>query len=218
MKKILFASILAVLATMLLFTVTAFASDTGYVTTEVLNVRAAATTDSEAITQIYWGNQVEIIGVSGAWYEINYWGISAFVHSDYISVTNPASRAGGDRTKGQRAADIARQYLGTPYVYGGSSPSGFDCSGLTSYTYRQMGVSLNRTAASQANQGTYVAKSDLQPGDLVFFNTSGGISHVGIYTGNGNMVHSPRPGKSVEIVSINSGYYAQRYVTARRVV
>ena len=156
--------------------------------------------------------------MSGAWYEINYWGISAFVHSDYISVTNPASRAGGDRTKGQRAADIARQYLGTPYVYGGSSPSGFDCSGLTSYTYRQMGVSLNRTAASQANQGTYVAKSDLQPGDLVFFNTSGGISHVGIYTGNGNMVHSPRPGKSVEIVSINSGYYAQRYVTARRVV
>lgn len=218
MKKLISLSVAAILAFSMLFTITAFASDTGYVTTDVLNVRAAATTDSGIITQIYRGNQVEIIGVSGAWYEINYWGISAFVHSDYISVPNPASRGGGDRTKGQRAADIALQYLGTPYCYGGSSPSGFDCSGLTSYTYSQMGVSLSRTAASQANQGTYVAKSDLQPGDLVFFNTSGGISHVGIYTGNGQMVHSPRPGKSVEVVDINSGYYAQRYVTARRVV
>ena len=114
----------------------------------------------------------------------------------------------------------AMKYIGTPYVYGGSSPRGFDCSGFTSYIYRQLGISLNRTAAGQASNGVFVSKSELLPGDLVLFRpySGGGIGHVGIYVGNGNMVHSPKPGYSVCVESINSGYYGSRYVGARRII
>ena len=115
---------------------------------------------------------------------------------------------------------VAQQYLGSRYVYGGSSPSGFDCSGFTSYVYKQCGVSLSRTSYAQANQGTAVDKSNLQAGDLLLFKTngaSGGISHVGIYVGNGQFIHAANPSKGVVYDSINSGYYATNYAGARRV-
>lgn len=89
---------------------------------------------------------------------------------------------------------IARQYLGTPYRWGGTSPSGFDCSGFTSYVYRQLGVSLPRTSYSQSKAGTRISASDLQPGDLVY-----GPGHVGIYVGGGSFIHAPQPGQSVKI-------------------
>ena len=102
-------------------------------------------------------------------------------------------------------------------MYGGSSPSGFDCSGFTSYVYKQFGVSLNRTAAGQYSNGTAVSKTQLQPGDLVMFGKSG-INHVGIYIGGGQMVHAANPSRGVTTDTINSGYYANNYVGARRVM
>jgi cell wall-associated NlpC family hydrolase len=107
---------------------------------------------------------------------------------------------------------IAMQYLGTPYVYGGASPSGFDCSGFVMYVYAKLGVSLPHNAAAQYGSGTPVDRSQLQPGDLVFFN---GLGHNGIYVGGGSFIHSPHTGDVVKISSM-SGWYASTYVGARR--
>ena len=128
------------------------------------------------------------------------------------SPTTPAP-APSTSASGQAVLNYAYKFLGTPYVWGGSTPSGFDCSGFTSYVYRNFGVNLPRVSRAQATVGTKVAYSDLQAGDLVFFG-SGSISHVGIYIGGGNMIHSPRPGKSVEISTMK--YH--NFITARRVL
>jgi cell wall-associated NlpC family hydrolase len=122
------------------------------------------------------------------------------------AVPSPApSRYGG-------VVGIAMQYLGIPYVYGGSSPSGFDCSGFVMYVYAQIGVSLPHNAAAQYGYGTPVDRSQLQPGDLVFFN---GLGHNGIYIGGGSFIHSPHTGDVVKISSI-SGWYSSTWVGARR--
>jgi peptidoglycan DL-endopeptidase CwlO len=107
---------------------------------------------------------------------------------------------------------IAMQYLGTPYVYGGASPSGFDCSGFVMYVFAQIGVSLPHNAAAQYGYGMPVSQDQLQPGDLVFFN---GLGHVGIYIGGGQFIHSPHTGDVVKISSI-SGWYSSTWVGARR--
>lgn len=119
--------------------------------------------------------------------------------------------------KGSTVVQTATNYIGSRYVYGASGPNSFDCSGFTSYIYRQHGVSLNRTAAGQYSNGTAVARSDLQPGDLVMFGKSG-INHVAIYIGGGNIVHAANSQRGVTIDTINSGYYNNNYVGARRVI
>jgi cell wall-associated NlpC family hydrolase len=108
---------------------------------------------------------------------------------------------------------IAMQYLGVPYVWGGSSPRGFDCSGLVSYVFAQIGVSVPHSSYAQFGMGTAVSISDLQPGDLVFF---AGASHVGIYIGGGQFIHAPHTGDVVKISSL-SGYYSSNFAGARRI-
>ena len=120
----------------------------------------------------------------------------------------------------QAVLNLAYSKIGCPYVWGAEGPNSFDCSGFTSYVFRNaVGVSIPRTSSAQSGYGKTVSKSNLQPGDLVFFNTSGsGVSHVGIYVGGGNMIHSPSTGKTVSVTSINSSYYSARFVTAKRVL
>jgi len=120
----------------------------------------------------------------------------------------------------QAVLNLAYSKIGCPYVWGAEGPNSFDCSGFTSYVFRNaVGVSIPRTSSAQSGYGKTVSKSNLQPGDLVFFNTSGsGVSHVGIYVGGGNMIHSPSTGKTVRVTSINSSYYSSRFVTAKRVL
>jgi peptidoglycan DL-endopeptidase CwlO len=108
---------------------------------------------------------------------------------------------------------IAMQYLGVPYVWGGSSPRGFDCSGLVVFVFGQMGVSLPHSTYSLWNVGVPVSRDQLQPGDLVFFS---GLGHMGIYIGGGQFIHAPHTGDVVKISSM-SGYYASAYYGARRV-
>ena len=119
----------------------------------------------------------------------------------------PPSQYGG-------VVGIAMRYLGTPYVWGGASPGGFDCSGFVMYVYGQMGVSLPHYTGAQWNVGVPVSRSDLQPGDLVFFD---GLGHVGIYIGGGSFIHSPHTGDVVKISSM-TGWYASTYVGARRII
>jgi cell wall-associated NlpC family hydrolase len=102
---------------------------------------------------------------------------------------------------GQRAVRLAARELGAPYRYGGSSPSGFDCSGLVTYVYGQLGVQLPHNAAAQYAFGRAVGLSRLEPGDLVFFH---GLGHVGLYIGRGRIIHAPQTGERVEIQSLAS--------------
>lgn len=107
---------------------------------------------------------------------------------------------------------IAMRYLGVPYVWGGSTPSGFDCSGFTMYVYAQIGVSLPHYTGAQWQMGSAVSRDELQPGDLVFFN---GLGHEGMYIGNNQMIHAPHTGDVVKISSI-TGWYSSTYMGARR--
>ncbi len=126
--------------------------------------------------------------------------------SDTSTSVAPPSKYGG-------VVGIAMQYLGVPYVWGGMSPSGFDCSGFVAYVYSQVGVSLPHHAASQFGYGTPVGRDELQAGDLVFFD---GLGHVGIYIGGGQFVHAPHTGDVVKISSIYDSWYASGWVGGRR--
>jgi peptidoglycan DL-endopeptidase CwlO len=108
---------------------------------------------------------------------------------------------------------IAMRYLGVPYVWGGASPSGFDCSGLVQYAYAQLGKSVPHSTYALWPMGVAVSRSQLQPGDLVFFN---GLGHMGIYIGNNQMIHAPHTGDVVKISSL-TGWYASTYMGARRI-
>lgn len=133
-------------------------------------------------------------------------------HEEQASSTQTVAASGNSSV-----VDTAMSYIGSKYVYGGSTPSGFDCSGFTSYIYKQYGVNLNRTAAGQYSNGTEVSREDLQAGDLVMFGKSG-INHVGIYIGDGQIVHAANPSRGVTTDTIDSGYYNNNYVGARRVM
>ena len=128
---------------------------------------------------------------------------------------NDSSSNVSTSSKGADVLAYAMQFVGYPYVYGGSSTSGFDCSGFTQYVYKHFGVTLNRTAAAQSSNGTAVSRSNLQPGDLVMFGSP--INHVGIYVGGGRIVHAANPSRGVTTDTINSGYYNTNYVCARRI-
>ena len=137
--------------------------------------------------------------------------------------SNSGSTSSGSTTGSTSGAQIvaeAKKYLGYRYTYGGASPStGFDCSGFVYYVLKQNGLSPYRTPVDQYKQGTYVAKADLQPGDIVFFagtGSSNAISHVGIYVGGGQMIHSPNSRSTVSYADITSGYWANHYYGARR--
>lgn len=126
-----------------------------------------------------------------------------------------------EETGAEEVVEYAKNYLGYKYVAGGTSPStGFDCSGFTQYVYKNFGITLNRTSKDQIKNGIAVEKNDLQLGDIVIFNNEANtaIGHVGIYVGEGNFIHASNPKGGVKITTLTTGYYAKRYVGARRVI
>lgn len=139
------------------------------------------------------------------------------VKSAQTEKTEEAPKFVASNPKGQALIDEAAKYLGTPYVWGGTTPNGFDCSGFMQYVCSKNGISINRVADDQMKNGTPVRKDQLEPGDLVFFGSGGYASHVGMYVGDGMMIHSPSTGKSIMYSDITSGYYSSRYIGARRV-
>jgi cell wall-associated NlpC family hydrolase len=128
----------------------------------------------------------------------------------------PTGAAPPDGSLASQVVSIAMQYLGVPYVWGGSSPStGFDCSGFVMYVYAQIGISLPHHAASQYGYGVPVSQEELAPGDLVFFD---GLGHEGMYIGGGQFIHAPHTGDVVKISSLYEDWYGSTYVGARRIL
>lgn len=129
-----------------------------------------------------------------------------------ISPDLPATTSASEESRNATAARLATRYLGAPYVWAGSSPSGFDCSGLVMYAFGQVGVAIPHNAAQQFRLGTPVARDRLVPGDIVFFNQ---LRHNGIYLGDGRFVHSTKPG-GVKIARLDDDWFRTRWVGARR--
>ncbi|MFR6141164.1 MAG: NlpC/P60 family protein [Finegoldia sp.] len=212
-------------------------SYTGYVK-ESVNVRDKDSMDSSIISILEKGTKVS--GIKGKyWLKISE---GKYISVNYIQDnkvdSNQArnaevkdsftkkSKSNKVRTNeggsGSAVAQAAYNYLGERYVWGSARPGvGFDCSGLTSYLYNKVcGISLYRNSAAQSNNGYPVTRKNLKQGDLLFFSTngSGSISHVGIYVGNGKMIHASTPSTGVIISDIDSNYYSSTFVTARRIL
>ena len=118
---------------------------------------------------------------------------------------------------GLQLASIAESQLGSPYKYGGSSPKGFDCSGLVYYTHNKLGIAVPRTTGQQAQRASSLSLASIEPGDILFFKIYGNkISHVGIYTGNNQFIHAPKSGKYVSHASIHDPFWSERLVKAGR--
>ena len=187
----------------------------GRVNSDGVNVRSDASTDSSVLATIEEDAIVTVNGLVDGWYDVTCeYGTEGYIRSDFLDLTESSS-------SNSDIAATAKQYLGTGYVYGGASPRGFDCSGFTMYVYNQMGYSLPHSATSQwqSGLGTRVYSiSELQPGDLVFFNDPSrnagkACSHAGIYTGDGQFIHSSSSRSGGVIVSsLTSGYYNTYFV------
>lgn len=200
------------------------------VNVSVLNLRSGYSTKYSVINKMYSGTNVKILSASSnGWYKVELSsGITGWCDGQYIgnfrngSLSSSNSNSSNQSTQSQKAQaviNVAKSKLGSRYVWGAQGPSTFDCSGLTMYAYKHgAGVNIPRVSRDQAKAGKYVAKSDLQPGDLVFFDSSYGntVNHVGIYIGNNQMIHAPKPGDVVKIQNIDITHYKKAYITARR--
>ena len=204
-------------------TATDFSVGSGRITcSSTVNLRSEANTSSSILASLSNGTAVTITGVSGGWYKVSVNGKSGYIKADYIttSVSSSANMASYSGLSAKRTAvlDYAAKFLGVPYVYGGSTPSGFDCSGFTSYVYKNTVCSIERVAQAQFDTTTRVSRDELLPGDLVFFGSSAySISHVGIYVGDGQFIHAPHTGDVVKYDSL-SGSYATRFQGGGRVI
>lgn len=187
----------------------------GRVNSDGVNVRSDASTDSSVLATIEEDAIVTVNGLVDGWYDVTCeYGTEGYIRSDFLDLTESSS-------SNSDIAATAKQYLGTGYVYGGVSPRGFDCSGFTMYVYSQHGYSLPHSATSQWQSGLgarVYSISELQPGDLVFFNDPSrnagkACSHAGIYTGDGQFIHSSSSRSGGVIVSsLTSGYYNTYFV------
>ena len=216
---------------------------TQYVNSSSVNVRQEANTSSTIVTTITLNTEVQVYSEENGWSKVKVNAVEGYISSSLLSNTKQEtsrSQTTSRKTSSTKAntskktttattnvpasgngsaiVATAKQYLGYKYVYGGSSPStGFDCSGFTSYVFKQHGISLSRTAAGQYSNGVAVSRSNLQPGDLVMFGKSS-ITHVAIYIGGGQIIHASTPSTGVRIDSLSTGYYNNNYYGARRIL
>ena len=222
----------------------------GTVTGRGVNLRSGPDTSCSVTAVASQGEKCYIIGLNEGWYKVIHNDTTCYIRSDYLELTEypyenqkssnspkyfrrgksigtvssgttDPSSASPVNISGSQILAEAKRYLGCPYVAGGSSPSGFDCSGFVYYVLKQLGYSPYRTPAEQFNMGTAISKGNLCAGDIVFFAGTGsgnGISHVGIYAGNGQFIHAPNSRSTVSYSNLNSGYWAEHYYGACRIL
>lgn len=191
----------------------------GRVNGDGVNVRSGASTEAEVLASVNTGTIVTVNGLVDGWYDVTcQYGTEGYIRSDFLDLTKDATSS---TASGSGIVDTAMKHLGTRYVYGGASPSGFDCSGFTMYVYSQHGYSLPHSATSQWQSGLgsrVYSIGELQPGDLVFFNDPSrnagkACSHAGIYIGGGQFIHSSSSKSNGVIISdLTSGYYNTYFV------
>jgi cell wall-associated NlpC family hydrolase len=181
---------------------------------DALNVREEPNTDAEVVTQVAKGEELEIAEVmENGWIKVYLDDEEVYVSADYAEVKSELATAitMTELLYGQGVSDVrvdlcqyAKQFLGNPYVWGGTSlTKGADCSGFVQSVFKKYGVSLPRTSREQANAGTTIQASQLQPGDLIFYAKGGTINHVAIYIGNGQVIHASSPKTGIKISSYN---------------
>jgi len=223
----------------------------GTINASNVNIRADHSTSSKVLTRLNKGDKVDVFERFGDWYKIQLPGEKfGWVHKDFLyvketnvsrgivedtapKVENPdkkdeaasdeAASKEEEKSTQQKIVEYAKKFLGVRYRYGGSSPSGFDCSGFVQYVFKHFDIKLERTSESQGEHGEKVSKDELKVADLVFFDTNGGlnrIEHVGIYIGGGKFIHasSGRSTRKVVISDLTEGFYKKTYMRARRYV
>ena len=198
----------------------ASAAGTAYhinVSSGYLNVRNQPSLSGKIYTKLPKGYNVTVTSQGNGWARISYSGKIGYVSSKYIAPGSTVTKASTVSTDYKsKAIAIAKSQMGVKYVWGGTTPSGFDCSGLVTYAFKNAGYNkLPRTAGEMYNVGTKV--TSYKPGDLLFYATSGGkkVTHVAIYIGNGQMIHAATS-KGVSIASINNSYWKPRFIGAKR--
>lgn len=192
------------------------------VTTDSLKVRAEANTDSEVITLVPRGEELEVVAVEGDWVKVYLDDDEVFVSGEYVEVSAELGKAVtmSELLYGEGVSDVrvdlcqyAKEFIGNPYVWGGTSlTKGADCSGFVMSVYKKYGVRLPHSSRAQANCGTTIKVSEAKPGDLIFYGKGKTINHVAIYIGNGQVIHasSPKTGIRISNVSYRSPFKAVR--------
>ena len=182
--------------------------------TDGLNVREQANTESSVLTQVLKGEELEYVETDGEWIKVSIDGEDAYVAAEYVTVEEKLDTAitMTELLYGEGVSDVrvdlveyAKQFLGNPYVWGGTSlTKGADCSGFVLSVFKKYGITLSHFSRAQANEGTKIKISELKPGDLVFYNNSSGtINHVAIYIGGGQVIHASSPKTGIKISKYN---------------
>lgn len=188
-----------------------------------LNVRSGASTKYSVVAKLRNKEIVDLLEKNSGWYKVRLSNKrEGWVSSDYINIYtgSDTSTTTNQTSKAQDIVKKAYEQLGKPYVWGAEGPNSFDCSGLVHYVFGQNGISTPRVSRDQYKFGKSISKSNLQPGDLIFSSTSSNktVNHVGIYVGNGQMIHAPNSNGVVKKVDINTSYWNKVYVGAKRVI
>lgn len=217
----------------------------GRINANKVNVRSGPSTSYARVAQANSGQKAYIIGFNNQWYKVIFDDDIGYIRSDYLDLTeipyennsskkdplffidgkstgiSPSASAlnGTGSSVRQTIAANAKKLLGTPYLWGGTTPKGFDCSGFVQYVMMQSGISLPRTTSEQVTVGKAISKGELQIGDLVFLQNTyrTDVSHVGIYIGDGKMIHASSS-KGVTVSDLSTSYYTQHYHSSRRIL
>ena len=205
---------------------------TMYVTPDAgLNLRKGAGTSYSVIKTLSKGTAVTVHSSNNGWSNVSANGVEGYVSTSYLSSTKPSTSESSSSSSSNsstsvsvdKVLDFSHQQLGKPYVWGAQGPNSFDCSGLIYYVYKNAAnITLPRTSVEQSKFGTTVSKSNLKAGDLVFFDTNGpnngAVSHVGIYAGEGQLIHASSSSKKIVKVNMETSYWNNTYVVAKRVL